>query len=170
MEEFEPKVERAPLEEAIHNYRKKHPGPLPDYDAKYVLDILHRSNESSNIRIAINPVVDGIWNKDATFFGITGCYVSDDRKLVFKVHHDRKTLTADELIERINKAMKSRPYKHIPVAFEYAEKIHPLTGMYGHSLVNDMWAGLPFDIVMAEVTAEASKPLEGGASQKAGKA
>lgn len=155
MDEFE--FERQPLEEAIYNYRKKHPGPLPDYDAKYVLDILHHSNDASLIRIAINPIVDGLWDKDARFFGITGCYVSDDRKLVFKAHLDSKTLTAEELTERINKAMKSRPYKHIPVAFEFNGEIHKLTDMFGHSLVNDMWAGLPFDIILAETTSDVSK-------------
>lgn len=155
MDELESK--RQPLEEAIYDYRKKHPGPLPDYDAKFILDILHNANDSSKIRIAINPVVDGLWVKDAKFFGITGCYVSDDHKLIFKVHRDKKTFTADELTERINKAMKSRPYKHIPVGFEYNDEIHKLTDMFGHSLVNEMWAGLPFDIILAETTPDVSK-------------
>lgn len=154
------KSTRQPLEEAIYDYRKKHQGPLPDYDAKFILDILHHSNDSSNIRIAINPVVRGLWNKEASFFGVTGCYVSSDRKLVFRVHRDKKTLTADELTDSINKAMKSMPYKHIPVAFEYNEEIHVLTDMYGHSLINDMWAGLPFDIVLAQTTPDALKPPE----------
>lgn len=158
MGEFEGK--RQPLEEAIYDYRKKHQGPLPNYDAKFILDILFHANSASNVRIAINPVAGGRWDKNASFFGVTGCYVSDDGKLVFKVHRDKSTLTADELTERINKAMKSRPSKHIPVAFEYGDKIHKLTDMFGHSLVNDMWAGLPFDIVMAETTANALEPLE----------
>lgn len=153
---------RQPLEEAVYDYRKKHPGPLPDYDAKYVLDTLFHANGSSNIRIAINPVSNDRWDRDARFFGITGCYVSDNHWLVFKVHRDRATLTADELIERINKAMKNYPYKHIPVAFEYGEELHKLTDMFGHSVVKDMWAGLPFDIVMAETTADSSKPVEEG--------
>lgn len=155
MEELESK--RQPLEEAIYDYRKKHPGPLPDFDAKFVLDVLHTANDSSNIRIAINPVVNGLWVKDAKFFGIKGCYVSDDHKLIFRVHRDKQTLTADELTERINKAMKSRPYKHIPIGFEYNDEIHKLTDMFGHSLVNEMWAGLPFDIILAETTADVSK-------------
>ena len=148
---------RQPLEEAGYDYRKKHPGALPDYDAKFILDILNHSNSASNIRVAINPVVDGLWVKDARFFGITGVYVSDDHKLIFKVHRDKKTFNAEELTDRINKAMKSRPYKHIPVGFEYNEEIHKLTDMYGHSLVNEMWAGLPFDIILAETTPDVSK-------------
>ena len=153
----EAQQQRQPLEEAVYDYRKKHPGALPDYDAKFILDILSHSNDASNIRIAINPVVDGLWVKDAKFFGIKGCYISEDHKLIFKVHRDKKTLTAEELIERINKAMKSRPYKHIPVGFEYNDEIHKLTDMFGHSLVNDMWAGLPFDIILAETTPDVSK-------------
>ena len=156
---------RQPLEEAIYDYRKKRQGPPPDYDAKFILDILHHSNDSSFIRIAINPVVRGRWDKEASFFGITGCYISDDRKLVFKVHRDKKTLTADELIEKIERALKPLSLKHIPVGFEYKEEIHMLTDLYGHSLVNDMWAGLPFDIVMAQTTPDANKPLEGETTQ-----
>ena len=156
--------ERKPLEEAIYDYRKKHPGPLPDYDAKFVLDILHTSNDSSNVRVAIDPVIGDLWIKDAKFFGITGCYVSDDHCLIFKVHRDKKTLTADELLDGITKAMKSFPYKHIPVCFEYNGEIHKLTDMYGHSLMNDMFAGLPFDIILAETTPEARKAAEEAAA------
>lgn len=156
MADFE--MERQPLEEAIYDYRKKHQGPPPDFDAKFVMDILRQVNDASKIRIAIDPINYAGWDKNAKFFGITGCYISDDGKLIFKVNRDKKTLTADELFDRMTKAMKHRPSKHIPVGFEYADEIHKLTDMYGHSLVNDMWAGLPFDVIMAETTPEAMTP------------
>jgi hypothetical protein len=56
---------------------------------------------------------------------------------------------AGELLERIDKAMKLA-YKHIPVAFECGEEIFKLTDIYGHALVNDMLAGLPFDVVLVQ--------------------
>ena len=157
LEDIEEKKDITPMQEAIAAWRKAHPGVEPEFDAQMVLDILNSVNEESAVRISVNPIVEDEWHSDAPMFGITGAELSDDRKLVFRVRRGKETKNADQVYEMVSKALRSLPFKHIPVCYEYNEKRQKLTDVFGHALFNDKMAGLPFDVIFAQTTPDVSK-------------
>ena len=138
------------LLEKIREYRKLLKMDKPELDMALFLKILDITNESSEVKVAINPLSDeGEWASDAPTWAVGGVTVLDDGRVALRVKDDRHGMEAGDLQVRLKKQFKRSTGDGVPVLFVQGETVTQLTDAYSHALVREKWAGMPFDLVLA---------------------
>lgn len=137
-------------EEKIKAYRETLKGPKPDLDMALLFRILDIVNESSEVKVAVNPVdADGGWSSEAPTYAVTGIRKLDDGRVALRVNDERHGIEAGDLYMKLKREFKHESGKKVPVLYVRGENIVELTDAYSHALVREMWAGMPFDLVLA---------------------
>ena len=136
--------------EKIKAYRDSIKEEKPDLDIELLLRILDIVNESSEVKVALNPIgEEGEWSSDAPTYAVKGVTRLDDGRVALRVNDEKHGMEAGELYIKLKKEFKRSASKKVPVLFVRGEKVTQLTDAYSHALVNEQWAGMPFDVVLA---------------------
>lgn len=136
--------------EKIKAYRESLKGPKPDLDMSLLFRILDVVNESSEVHVAINPVDDEAgWSSDAPTYAVAGVCRLDDGRIALRVNSEKHGMEAGDLYVKLKHELKHVQVDKMPVLYVRGEKVVQLTDAYSHSLVREMWAGMPFDLVLA---------------------
>ena len=136
--------------EKIREYKESLKQAKPDLDIALLFKILDLVNESSEVKIAINPISDdGEWHSDAPTWAVGGITDLPDGRVALRVKDDKHGIEAGELFVRLKKKFKRKPVDKVPVLFVKGETVTQLTDAYSHALVREKWAGMPFDLVLA---------------------
>ena len=138
------------LLEKIREYRNMLKLDKPDLDLALLLKILDITNESSEVRVAIEPVADsGEWLSDTPSYAVKGVKELDDGRIVLYVSDEKHGMHAGDLFLQLKKILKHASGSNMPVLFLHGGEVTQLTEAYSHSLVEEQWAGLPFDVILA---------------------
>lgn len=155
------------LKDKVAEYKRSHPDKLPELDFALLLKSLDKVNGNSEVKVARNAINDKReWIPGTKAYSVSKVYLSDDRKVVFSLRKDGGAMTVDQLREALEPIIKKLPVKTVPIMLSLGEnKLIQLTELYAHSLVQSMWAGLPFDFVLGynqdtKKRTEDSKPEE----------
>ena len=147
---MEPTIDDDILKEKIKAYRESLKGEVPDLDIELLMKVLDMVNESSEVKVAISPVTEGGgWDPNAPTYAVAGITTLDDGRISLRVHDERHGIEAGTLYLKIKKALKRRSGSKMPVIFSRKGNIVQLTDVYSHALVRQMYAGMPFDVVLA---------------------
>lgn len=137
-------------EEKIKAYRESIKGAKPDLDIALLFRILDIVNESSEVKVAVNPVdSEGDWSSDAPTWAVTGVRRLDDRRVALRVADERHGIEAGALYTKLKREFKHETGSGAPVLFVRKGEVIQLTDAYSHALVREQWAGMPFDLVLA---------------------
>ena len=148
------------LLEKIREYRKLLKMDKPDLDMALFLKILDITNESSEVKVALEPVSEsGEWVSDTPTYSVCGVKRLEDGRLAIRVNKEKHAMVAGDLYERLKKELKKSSGDSMPVLFMQGDSVIQLTEAFSHSMTNDQWAGLPFDLVLG-VRKRANKPQE----------
>ena len=148
------------LLEKIREYRRMLKMDKPDLDMALFLKILDITNESSEVKVAIEPVTEtGEWVSDTPSFSVCGVKRLEDGRLVLRVNNEKHAMAAGDLYVKLKKELKNTPCNGIPLLFMQGDSVIQLTEAFSHSMTNERWAGLPFDLVLG-VRKRAKKPQE----------
>ena len=144
------------MREKIQAYRDSLQGEKPELDIALLFKILDTVNDASEVHVAIDPIgEDGNWSSDAETWACAGVKRLDDGRVVLRVHDEHHGISADDLYLKLKREFKRESGKGVPVLYIRNGEVTQLTDAYSHALVKEMWAGMPFDLVLA-VREEAS--------------
>ena len=136
--------------EKIKAYRESIKEAKPDLDIALLFRILDIVNESSEVKVAINPVSsEGEWSSDAPTYAVSGVRKLDDGRVALRVSDERHGMEAGTLYTQLKKQFRRTSGERVPVLFVKGETVTQLTDAYSHALVREQWAGMPFDLVLA---------------------
>lgn len=148
------------LLEKIREYRKLLKMDKPELDMALFLKILDITNESSEVKVALEPVSEsGEWISDTPTYSVCGVKRLEDGRLALRVNKEKRAMAAGDLYEKLKKELKKSSGDSMPVLFLQGDAVTQLTEAFSHSMTNDQWAGLPFDLVLG-VRKRANKPQE----------
>ena len=148
------------LLEKIREYRRMLKIDKPDLDLALLLKILGIMNESSQVKVAIEPVSEtGEWVSDTPTFNVNGLKRLEDGRLVLRVSKEKSGMTAGDLLEKLEKELKHSSGEKMPVLFMKGDEAVQLNEAFSHSMNKEQWAGLPFDLVLG-VQKRSVKPEE----------
>ena len=148
------------LLEKIREYRKLLKMDKPELDMALFLKILDITNESSEVKVALEPVSEsGEWISDTPTYSVCGVKRLEDGRLALRVNKEKRAMTAGDLYEKLKQELKKSSGDSMPVLFLQGDAVIQLTEAFSHSMTNDQWAGLPFDLVLG-VRKRANKPQE----------
>lgn len=137
------------LQEKIREYRKMLKLDRPDLDLALLLKILDIMNDSSEVKVAIEPVSEsGEWIADTPTYTVCNVKRLDDGRLVLRVNNEKHGMTVGDLYVKLTKEMKRTTGKSVPVLFMKGSEVVQLTEAFSHTMTNEQWAGLPFDLVL----------------------
>ena len=137
-------------EDKIRAYRESIKQEKPDLDFALLLRILDIVNESSEVKVAIDPIAEsGEWSSDAPTYTVKDVTRLDDGRISLVAGGDKHGIEAGTLYNKIKKALKRASGEKVPVLFQRGETVIQLTDAYSHALVREQWAGMPFDLVLA---------------------
>ena len=137
-------------EEKVKAYRESLKEEKPDLDIALLFRILDIVNESSEVKVAIDPISkDGDWASGAPTYGVKGVKRLNDGRVALRVADEKNGIAAGDLYLKLKKEFKRTKGEKVPVLFVKGEKVTQLTDAYSHALVREQWAGMPFDLVLA---------------------
>ena len=149
------------LKEKIKAYRESLNKSVPDLDIALLLRILDMVNDDSEVKVAISPVdPEGGWSSSAPTYAVLGTKTSDDGRIELRVNDQKHGIAADALYTQLKKALKHASGSGMPVFFTHKGEETKLTDVYSHSLVRNVYAGMPFDVVLATSQKESAEPAE----------
>lgn len=138
------------MAEKIREYKESLKREKPELDIALLFRILDLVNESSEVKVAIDPVKsDGEWSSNAPTWSVVGVTRLDDGRVALKVRGERHGIEAGELHTKLKREFKHQTGERVPVLFVRGENVVQLTDAYSHALVREMYAGMPFDVVLA---------------------
>ena len=138
------------LRERIQAYRDSLGGEKPDLDIALLFRILDLVNDLSEVRVAVDPVDDhGGWQPGAPTWSVTGVRKLDDGRVVLRVADEHHGIKAGDFYAKLEKEFEHQTGAGVPVLFARGDSVTKLTDVYSHALVHQMWAGMPFDLVLA---------------------
>ena len=141
-----------PMGERIQQWEEAHKAEPRDLDFDFFCKIIDRVNESSAVKLACNPITKkGDWIPGTPCHNVAKADVDDEGRLVLYARNDGKEMSAEKLYEQVHHLEKKISAGTSPIMMKRSadsEEIQ-LTDAYSHSLVNEHWAGLPFDVVFA---------------------
>lgn len=137
-------------EDKIKEYREMVKRDKPELDIELLFRILDIVNESSEVKVAIEPINErGEWTSDAPTYSVRGVTRLEDGRVALTVKSDKHGIEAGDLFLKLKKEFKHGNASKAPVLFVHKEKVTQLTEAYSHALVREQWAGMPFDVVLA---------------------
>ena len=138
------------LREKVRAYRESLKEAKPDLDIALLFRILDMVNESSEVKVAVNPVdAEGGWSSDAPTYAVSGVTKLDDGRIALRVNSEKHGIEAGELYLKLKKHFRRTTGDKVPVIYVHKDEVTTLTDVYSHALVRQMWAGMPFDLVLA---------------------
>lgn len=138
------------LQEKIKEYKESLKKERPELDIALLFRILDLMNESSEVKVAIDPVKgDGEWSSDAPTYAVVGVTTLEDGRVALKVRDERHAMEAGDLYVKLKKVFKRKNVEKVPVLYVKNETVTQLTDAYSHALVQQKWGGMPFDLVLA---------------------
>ena len=150
IESMEPMNDEDILAEKIKAYRESLKHQKPDLDLELLMRILDMVNGESEVKIAIDPVdEDGGWSADAPTYAVRGVTKLEDGRIALRANAEHHGIEADTLYSQLKKALKHTKGSNAPVIFVRKGEVITLTDVYSHSLVRQVYAGMPFDVVLA---------------------
>ena len=141
-----------PMGERIRQWGESHKAEARELDFDFLCKIINRVNGSSAVKVACNPIArDGSWIPDTPCRNVSKVGVDEEGRLVLYASRDKKEMPVEKLFDKIQgvKERISGGSSFVMVKFSSEGDAIRLTDAYSHSLVNDHWAGLPFDVVFA---------------------
>lgn len=151
------------LQEKIKQYREMLKKQKPDLDIELLFRIMRIMNESSEVKIALDPISeDGSWESKATTYAVAGVTQLDDGRYALRTNRENHGITIAKLERELGKAFKHDRGSGKPVLFVHGDEVTQLTDAYSHALTREQWAGMPFDLVLA-VKSERKQASEDGA-------
>ena len=135
--------------EKIKAYRESIKEAKPDLDIALLYRILDIVNESSEVKVAINPVTEGGWSSEAPTYAVAGVKKLDDGRVALRVNDEKHGIEAGALYTKLKKEFKRASGEKVPVLFVRGDTVTQLTDVDSHALVREQWAGMPFDLVLA---------------------
>ena len=134
----------------IREYRESIKEAKPDLDIALLFRILDIVNESSEVKVAINPISEeGGWSSEAPTYAVGGVKKLDDGRVALTVKDEKHGIEAGDLYNKLKKTLKRSNGEKVPVLFVHGGTVTQLTDAYSHALVREQWAGMPFDLVLA---------------------
>lgn len=139
------------LREAIKSYKDAMRRFDQDLDVEFLLKTLKSVNDNSAVKIARNPVdKNHEWVPGTVLRNVGKVDVDDENHLTLRVRHDNTETTAEKMIDQILKVKKKLHGMQGPVMLEISDsKKVQITDVYSHAFVKSVYAGLPFDVVLA---------------------
>ena len=143
--------EKDALHEAIKSYKDAMRAPDKDLDVDYLLKTFEYVNDISPIKVARNPIdKDRAWVHDTQLRNVKEFDVDDEGRLVIRTRGDKTEFLVEKALEQIEQ-LKNR-HKNITgaIVLERANK-EPvvITDVYSHAFASKIYAGLPFELVLA---------------------
>ncbi|MBQ9000845.1 MAG: hypothetical protein IJ087_03225 [Eggerthellaceae bacterium] len=137
-------------EEKVKAYRESIKQEKPELDIALLFRILDIVNESSEVKVAIDPIgEEGDWSSNAPTYAVTGVTKLDDGRVALRAADEHHGIEAGALYNKLKKEMKRSTGEKVPVLFAKGETVTQLTDVFSHALVREQWAGMPFDLVLA---------------------
>lgn len=138
------------LRGAVKNFKDAMRKVDQDLDVDFLLKTLGMVNEHSAVKVARNPVdANHEWISGTKLHNIGKVEVDDEFHLLLHIRHDGAECTAEKLLEHIEVAKKKMHATMGPVMLQVSDsKKVQITDVFSHSLVKDMYAGVPFDVVL----------------------
>ena len=138
------------IAEKVRAYKESLKLANPALDIALLSRILDMVNESSEVKVAIEPIGDeGEWSTDAPTWAVAGVTKLDDGRVALRVRDDKHGMQAGDLFTKLKKEFKHKTGEKTPVIFVRGGEVTELTDVFSHSLVREVYAGLPFDVVLA---------------------
>ena len=137
--------------ERIQEWKDAHKEEPRELDFDFFCSIIDRANESSPVKVACNPTAaDGDWIPGTLCRNVSGASVDDQGRLTLHLRRDKEEMPTGKLYGQVMRLRKKvvGGASHVMVQIGEFKSVR-LTDAYSHSLVNERWAGLPFDIVFA---------------------
>ena len=137
--------------ERIQEWKDAHKSEPRELDFDFFFEIVDRVNESSAVKVACNPTsADGDWIPGTTCLNVAKAVVDDQGRLTLLLRHDKDETSAGKLYGQIHRLKKkvAGGASHVMVQVSETKSVR-LTDAYSHSLMQEHWAGLPFDLVFA---------------------
>ena len=145
----------------VREYKKMLAEAKPDMDISLLLRILDVMNSSSEVFVAHNPLYDDdSWVSDVQKYAVKGAALNDEGKFVLKTSSDKQGMHVDDLHQLIKDAMRHGLSERASIYFMRKEELVEITDAYSHTLAKDQWSGLPFDLILANVTERVSKKTD----------
>ena len=139
------------MREMIQEWKDAHKEEPRDLDFDFFCSIIDCANESSPVKVACNPrAVDGDWIPGTPCHNVSKVGVDDQGRLTLHLRRDKEEMSAEKLYGQIMRLKKkvAGGASYVMVQINESKSVR-LTDAYSHSLVNEHWAGLPFDLVFA---------------------
>ena len=148
--------------EKVREYKKMLAETKPDMDISLLLRIIDVMNSSGEVFVAVNPLHDdNSWVTNVQKHAVKGAALNDEGKFVLKTSTDKHGIKIDELHHIIKKTMRKGLSDRASIYFVRKEELVEITDAYSHTLVRDQWSGLPFDLILANVTERVPKKKDG---------
>ena len=136
--------------EKIKAYRESIKQEKPDLDVALLLRILDLVNESSEVKVAIEPInEEGEWSSSAPTYAVKGIEKLDDGRVALRTSNEKHGIEAGDLYTKLKKEFRHGSGDKAPVLFVRHGEVTQLTEAYSHALVREQWAGMPFDVILA---------------------
>lgn len=159
--------------EKIQEWKDAHKEEPRELDFDFFCSIVDHANEASPVKVACNPTAaDGNWIPGTPCYNVSKVSVDDQGRLALYLRRDKEEMPAERLYTQIMRLKKKvvGGTSHVMVQISEMKSVR-LTDAYSHSLVNEHWAGLPFDLVFAyydeDKRPEHVPPRDSGDSAKA---
>lgn len=150
------RIEDDPLHQKVEEFKASLQKTKPEMDVSLFLRVLDVANGASEVKYAYDPIDDEGWIAGTDTLAVGGARVTDDGKLCLSLKSEKHGISADKLYTQVRKLAKKECAGTAPLVVMRKGEEVKVTDIYSHSLVREMWAGLPFDIVL--VTKVEHKP------------
>lgn len=139
-----------PLRQAVKSYKEAMRTQMQDLDARFFLKTLNAVNESSVLKVAANPIDEkGDWIHGTKLMNVRGFEVDDSGRLVVRTRGDNTEMPVEKALDQLEK-LQRKLHMGAEVVLELkGEKYVQITDVYSHAFVKSVFAGLPFDLVLA---------------------
>lgn len=141
-------IEDDPLHQKVEEFKASLQKTTPDMNVSLLLRVLDVVNESSEVKYAFDPIDDQGWVTGTEENAVGGAHVTDDGKLCLTLKSEKHGIAAGKLYSQVHKLSKKGCADSASIVVMRKGEEVKVTDIFSHSMVRQMWAGLPFDVVM----------------------
>lgn len=139
-----------PLREAVRSYKDAMRSAKQDLNVSFLLKTLSAVNESSPLKVARNPIdQDRRWRSGVELRNVRGFEIDEEGQLTIRTRSDNGELSAELALDQLYKMRRKLQSDGSVMLVTAGDKKVKITDAYSHAFVNDAYAGLPFDLVLA---------------------
>ncbi|MBQ9041309.1 MAG: hypothetical protein IJ111_00675 [Eggerthellaceae bacterium] len=141
-------VEDDPLHQKVEEFKASLQKVTPEMDVSLLLRVLDVVNESSEVKYAFDAIDEQGWKTGTEEIAVGGARVTDDGKLCLTLKSEKHGIEAGKLYSQARKLNKKGCADSASIVVMRKGEEMQVTDIFSHSMVRQMWAGLPFDVVM----------------------